>query len=77
MPVGPIELILLLLFLAVAAAVIFLISRLLQGPGDTRMNGGNNGPTALEILDQRYARGETTREEYLAARDDITRSRDA
>lgn len=63
-----------LIFLVV---VVFLITRLLQGPSNTRMSSGANEPTAMEILDQRYARGEITRKEYLTIRDDMTRGRDA
>jgi putative membrane protein len=33
--------------------------------------GGASGPSAREILDRRYARGEITREEYRRLRSDI------
>lgn len=33
--------------------------------------GRRNGPTALELLDQRYAKGEIDREEYLQRKKDI------
>lgn len=44
--------------------------------GDGHMGGGQgiqqrHDKTALELLDQSYARGEITREEYLRKRDDL------
>ena len=69
--VGPGELI---IFLIILGVLIFLATRLFQGPGDPGANGGTNEPTALEVLDRRYAKGELTREEYLAIREDITRN---
>lgn len=36
---------------------------------------GSDGPYALEILNQRYARGEITKEQYDQMKDDILRSR--
>jgi putative membrane protein len=32
---------------------------------------GNRSPTARELLDQAYARGELSRDEYLTKRDDL------
>ena len=71
--VGPAEMV---IFLIILVVVIFLATRLLQGPGGTGTGGSGDSPTALEVLDQRYARGEINREEYLAIRDDITRAED-
>ena len=71
--VGPGEMV---IFLIVLVVVIFLVTRLLQGPGGTGSGGPGDPSTALEVLDQRYARGEINREEYLAIRDDITRAED-
>ena len=70
--VGPVEMI---VFLIILVVVIFLATRLLQGPGGTGEPG--DPPTALEVLDQRYARGEINREEYLTIRDDIKRKQNA
>jgi putative membrane protein len=33
---------------------------------------GNRPPSARELLDQAYARGELSRDEYLKKRDDLT-----
>ncbi|MHB9035010.1 MAG: SHOCT domain-containing protein [Anaerolineae bacterium] len=34
---------------------------------------GGQEPTPLEILEQRYARGEITREQFLAMREDLSK----
>jgi putative membrane protein len=55
-------------WLAVLVAVVVLILRWLGGAGTT---GVGSVRTAREILDERYARGEIDREEYLRRRQDI------
>ncbi|HUT20093.1 MAG TPA: SHOCT domain-containing protein [Anaerolineae bacterium] len=58
---------LMFLFLAGLVALVVWLGRLLFGNiGHTTTSGpaGVHAPTAHEILDQRYARGELTREEY-------------
>lgn len=39
--------------------------------GDTTPSGDSRRSTAREVLDQRLARGEISREEYVAIRDQI------
>ena len=43
--------------------------------GDRRVNApeGKRKPDALAVLEERYARGEVGREEYLQKRDDLKR----
>lgn len=41
--------------------------------GDTRWFGGQRQPTARQVLDERFARGEIGREEYEAIRAQIER----
>ena len=64
MPVGltPIHLILIVVIALIVLAPIFLIVALL------RRSGHGPGSDPLRILDQRLARGEITREEYLEIR---------
>nr|SPS05985.1 conserved protein of unknown function [Candidatus Nitrotoga fabula] len=59
----------LILILLVLAVVKYL-------KGDRRSNaqGGEKKPEALATLEDRYARGEIDREEYLQKRDDLGRS---
>ncbi len=72
-------LLMLFFFILVIGAAVALVSLLFPRPA----NPGNQGPppryqqqapaddTALEILKQRYARGELTRAEYEAMKEDI------
>lgn len=48
--------------LVIVVLVIFALSRYLQNSGSTSQN--NSSSKAIEILDERYARGEITDEEY-------------
>ena len=52
-----------LLLLALAVFVVILTRR--------QQNTNNRDKTALEILQDRYARGEIDRDEYLQKRDDL------
>lgn len=58
---GPLMMI---LFLAIAVAVIVLIVRWLGGPGHGTAAHPPPGKTALDILKSRFARGEIDREEF-------------
>ena len=62
---GPIWMI---VWLAVLVAVVVGVVRLLGG---LRGDGGTSTPTARDILDEHYARGEIDREEYLKRKQDI------
>lgn len=44
--------------------------------GDRRLNApdGEKKPGALAVLEERYARGEINREEYMQKRDDLKRA---
>lgn len=61
--VGPV---MMLLFLAAAVAVVVLLVRWLGGNGHGHSGAGNHGRNrpALEILEQRFARGEIDEEEF-------------
>lgn len=58
-----------LLFLAAIAAATIAVARVLGGkrPG----TGDEARPSALDLLDERYARGEIDRDEYLQRKKDI------
>ena len=56
------------IWLAVLAAIIVGVVRWLGGTGG---GGVGSARTAREILDERYARGEIDREEYMRRRQDI------
>ncbi len=58
-----------LVIVAVIALIVWVI-RANSGPG-TAASTGKPRPTALEILDERYARGEIDREEYMARKADL------
>ena len=62
---GPIWMI---VWLAVLVAIIVGLVRWLSGLGG---DGRRSTPTARDILDERYARGEIDREEYLKRKQDI------
>ena len=70
MILGP--LIMILVFALVIVAVVLLV-RWASGPwpGTTALQNVPPGRTSLDILDERYARGEIDREEYLQRRKDI------
>lgn len=53
-----------LIFLAIAATVVVLIVRWLWGTGRTPHHGGPTSNTALDILKERFARGEIDANEF-------------
>jgi putative membrane protein len=64
-----------IVWLLISVGIVLLLGFLLRGPwwggpGDDR---GGRGPTAREILDQRYARGEITKEQYEEMRRTLER----
>ncbi len=64
-----------LLFWGVIIALIVLAFRALSRSGQTTPLAGSPGETrdqALEILRERYARGEITKDEYTTMRQDLT-----
>jgi putative membrane protein len=67
-----------LLFLALVIAVIVLAVRYAMGWGDHPIGPGTTGygverrSSALDLLEERYARGEINRDEYLEKKRDIT-----
>jgi putative membrane protein len=65
---------LMLLFWGGVIVLVFFAIRAVTRPGRGPEGGGSAYPraqTPLEILQQRYARGEITREEYLEMRRDL------
>ena len=67
---------LMLLFWIVVIVLTFLIIRAVLHPGGATYQGPTAGPAvrnerALEILKERYARGEITREQYQEMRHDL------
>jgi len=60
----------LLLFVGLIAGVIALVAWAVRGPLTTQTPAPSR-PPARQVLDERYARGEITREEYLAMLQDL------
>lgn len=78
---GWIGLLFMLLFWAVVIVGVVLLVRALSGQGrdragDAQVRTGQpdaaHRPTALDVLEERYARGEIDREEFLARKADLT-----
>ena len=68
------------LLLSFGTLTFFLVSRIRVGRNSSAegdQHGSEDVTSAKEILDERYARGEITQEEYLTIRDDITRTQNA
>lgn len=59
----------LLILIAVVAIAFVLVRQMMSGGQKTE---GESRPTALDQLDERYARGEIDREEYLQRKKDIS-----
>ena len=55
-----------ILWLLVLVGIVLIAAFLIRGPwsGGRGDDQGGRGPTARQILDQRYARGEITKEQY-------------
>lgn len=53
-----------LVFLVVAVVAVVLLVRWLSGPGHQPPHHGTPGKTALDILKERFARGEIDRQEF-------------
>jgi putative membrane protein len=59
---------------AVIVAVVFLVIwavRSITGVGPHHMHHMNRRPSGLDVLEERYARGEINRDEYLQKKKDI------
>lgn len=80
---GPFQFLIPLLFLAIAITVVVLIVRYAMGWGGHAMGHGMMGcgmtghgmgrrSPGLDALEERYARGEINRDEYLEKKRDIT-----
>lgn len=57
----------------IAGAVLLVRSLFENNSGGQQVKSRSKEHTPREILDQRYARGEITREEYETVRDDLQR----
>lgn len=60
-----------ILAIAVIVAVVVWAVRAGSGSANRHRGESKTRPTALEILDERYARGEIDREDYLARKADL------
>ncbi len=75
---GPLHFIIPLLFLAIIVTVVMLAVRYAMGWGGYPSGPGMMGhgmerrSSALDVLEERYARGEIKRDEYLEKKRDIT-----
>ena len=58
------------LVVLVVAGIVWLVRQVAQGGQERRRHKGRS---AIEELEQRYARGEVDRETFLAAREDLER----
>ena len=67
----PFHFIIPLLFFALIVTVVVLLVRYAAGWGDHPPRWGERRSAGLEALDERYARGEIDRDEYLQKRRDI------
>lgn len=64
----------LVFWIAILVGIFWVVTRLMRA-GTDRRDTVDRENAALDILDQRYARGEIDKEEYQARRTDILRNR--
>jgi putative membrane protein len=64
-----------ILWLLLVAVVIVGVVLLVRSRGDAPPSG--DGRSAMDVLDERYARGEIDREDYLQRKDDLLTPREA
>ena len=62
------------LFMLIPILLVLAILKYLIGGRRARPPEGGKNPDALALLDERYARGEMDRDEYLQKLDDLKRS---
>jgi putative membrane protein len=67
--IGPFNMIIWLVLLVLVVAAVAWLMRSYAGPSDGRLAARSS--TALAVLEERYARGEINREEYLQKKSDI------
>ncbi|MEW6400204.1 MAG: SHOCT domain-containing protein [Chloroflexota bacterium] len=60
-------------FWLIPILLVFVAVKYLKGERPSNAPDGERRPDALAVLEERYARGEVGREEYLQKRDDLKR----
>jgi putative membrane protein len=55
----------------IIVGLVFLIRWLIQATGDRGYSGVNTGSNAMDILKERYARGEINRDEFESMKKDL------
>ena len=60
-----------LIFGGLILVVIWGAKSILGNNGSTQFSGNNHSPSSRDILDNRYARGEITREQYELMKQDL------
>ncbi|MDO8775568.1 MAG: SHOCT domain-containing protein [Burkholderiaceae bacterium] len=63
-----------LFWLLLVVLLVAVVRYLRRGDDSSKVPKSESLPTALAILEERYARGEIGREEYVQKRDDLKRS---
>jgi len=70
--IGFIVLLVIILFFVMLILLVFWLARTVTtNNGSSQIKSGGHRSDALEILNQRYARGEISREEYQEMRSDL------
>ena len=64
-------LLLILFFIVLGVAAVWLVGLVFSNKSKITLTPSGSGMTARQILDQRYARGEITREEYDLMKKDL------